>query len=120
MIIVWTDPERSGGVVGFQIQPREVLVHEYVRDECILLPPVNLEGRHVCWILVASPRIGKFASQSTKVDCASSRSPGRVGWGWGNNIVLIVNFKIFVVVVSSRTFRDRLVVCDSQRGIIIV
>ena len=45
MTILWANPKGARSMVGFQVEEREVLIHEDMRNKVVLLPSV---GRKRC------------------------------------------------------------------------
>lgn len=71
--IFGTNPQRARGVVGFQVQPREVLISEDMRDKSFLLSPMSAEGRITVGSLCSTTLLGQFASEGTKIDSCTAR-----------------------------------------------
>jgi hypothetical protein len=77
MTILGTNPKGARSMVGFQVEEREVLVHEDMRNKVVLLSSV---GRKRCLSVARSiaPFFSELASQCTKVDSSSTWNESRL------------------------------------------
>lgn len=79
-------------MVGLEIEPREVVLHEQVRNELVLLPSVRAEARLIPVTVIVAPRFREPPGEGREVDGGTSGYQRSVGWRLefdGLNIVVL-------------------------------
>jgi hypothetical protein len=104
--VLGTNPQRPRSMVRFEVQPREVLVHEDVRYQTVLMAPMLLQGREICRLyILCATRLGQLACQRTEVDGGTTGYKSRLRGGRGDRIFLIVvDCYVLLVLIRSCAF----------------
>ena len=98
MAILGTNPKGARSMVGFQVEEREVLVHEDMRNKVVLLSPV---GRKRCLSVARSipSFFSELASQSTKINSSSTWNESRLCSG----VVLLRVVRVYQIDIPCLT-----------------
>jgi hypothetical protein len=98
MSILGTNPEGTGSVVGLQVQPGKVLVHENVRHKAVLQSSMRWE-RRLSSATVFPPFFSQLTGQGTKVDSGPAGHESCIC----SNAVLLVVIDIYVILIRQGT-----------------
>jgi hypothetical protein len=98
MSILGTNPKGTGSVVGLQVQPGKVLVHENVRHKAVLQSSMRWE-RRLSSATVFPPFFSQLTGQGTEVDSGPAGHESRIC----SDAVLLGVIDIYVILIRQGT-----------------